>query len=148
MELHLRFCGRGRIYFMIVIDVEIYNHPKKRYELFEAVVDTGATFCALAKHIADEIGLPVHEPIHLWQVNGPLTLTKTTLRIRYGKSENHVDGVIVDIARNYLRPATPDEKCKRPLTPHPLTSRIILGKNFLEKLSEDDRKEILSHLVP
>jgi hypothetical protein len=34
---------------MIVIDVEIYNHPKKRYELFEAVVDTGATFCALAK---------------------------------------------------------------------------------------------------
>jgi len=81
-------------------------------------------------------------------VNGPLTLTKTKLKIRHGKSEHHVDGVIVNIARNYLRPATQDEKCKRPLTPHPLSSRIIVGKNFLEKLSEEKRKEILLYLVP
>jgi len=132
---------------MILIDIEIYNHSKKRYELFEAIVDTGATFCALAKHIANETGLPLHEPIHLWQVNGPLTLTKTTLKIRYGKSEHNVDGVIVDIARNYLHPATLNEKCKRPLTPHPLSNRIIVGKNFLEKLSEEERKEILSYLI-
>ncbi len=34
---------------MILIDVEIYNHSKKRYELFEAVVDTGprSAPCAL-----------------------------------------------------------------------------------------------------
>ena len=132
---------------MILIDVEIYNHPKKRYELFEAIVDTGATFCALAKHIADETGLPFHGSIHLWQVNGPLTLTKTKLKIRYGKSEHHLDGVIVDLSRNYLRTATPEEKCKRPLTPHPLSSRIIVGKNFLEKLSDKEKKEILSYLI-
>jgi len=51
---------------MILIDVEIYNHFKKRYELFEAIVDTGATFSVIAKHIADEIGIPFQESIHLW----------------------------------------------------------------------------------
>ncbi|MCP8309570.1 MAG: hypothetical protein H3Z53_05680 [archaeon] len=132
---------------MILIDVGIYNHSKKRYELFEAIVDTGATFCALAKHIAEEIGLPFHESVHLWQVNSPLTLTKTALKIKYRKKEHYVDGVIVGIDRNYLRPATPDEECKRPFAPHPLSSRIIIGKNFLEKLSEKERKEILSYLV-
>jgi len=78
----------------------------------------------------------------------PLNPGKTTLKIRHGKSEHHVDGVIVNIAGNYLRLATPDEKCKRPLTPHPLSSRIIVGKNFLEKLREEERKEILSYVVP
>jgi hypothetical protein len=132
---------------MILIDVKIYNYSKKRYELFEAIVDTGATFCAISKHIADEMGLPLHGPIHLWQVNGPLTPTKTTLKIRCGKSEHHVEGVIINIARDYLRPAAPDEECERPLTPHPLSSRVIVGKNFLEKLSEEERKEVLSYLV-
>lgn len=28
---------------------------QKRYEFFEAIVDTGATFCAIAKHIAKEV---------------------------------------------------------------------------------------------
>ncbi|MDI6847895.1 MAG: hypothetical protein QMD13_02760 [Candidatus Bathyarchaeia archaeon] len=132
---------------MILIDIEIYNHSKKRYELFEAIVDTGATFCAIAKHIADETGIPFHESTHLWQVNGPLTLTKTKLKIRYRETEHQLDGVIVNISQNYLRSATQDEKCKRPLTPHPLSSRIIVGKNFLEKLSQKEKKEILSYLI-
>ncbi|MFQ5710387.1 MAG: hypothetical protein ACE5GD_01265 [Candidatus Geothermarchaeales archaeon] len=128
---------------MILIDVEVYNHVKKRYELLEAIVDTGATFCA----IADETGLPTNESIHLWQVNAPLTSAKTTLKIRYRESEHNVDGVVIDIAKDYLRPATPNEKCKRPLTPHPLSNRIILGKNFLEKLSKEEREEIISYLI-
>ena len=132
---------------MILIDIEIYNYSKKRYELFEAIVDTGATFCAIAKHIADEIGTPFHESIHLWQVNGPLTLTKTKLKIRYRESKHQLESVIVNISQNYLRSATQDEKCKRPLTPHPLSSRIIVGKNFFEKLSQKERKEILSYLI-
>lgn len=45
---------------MILVDVEVYNHIKKRYELLEAIIDTGATFCAVAKHIADETGLPLN----------------------------------------------------------------------------------------
>lgn len=132
---------------MILIDVEIYNYLKKRYELFEAIVDTGATFCALAKHVADEMGLPIRESIHLWQVKGPLTLAKTELKVKYQGGEHYLNGVVVDIDRTHLRPATPDEKCKRPLTPHPLSSRIIVGKNFLEKLSEEERKEILSYPI-
>ena len=44
---------------MILVDVEVYNRIKKRYELLEAIIDTGATLCAVAKHIADETGLPL-----------------------------------------------------------------------------------------
>jgi len=32
---------------MILIDVEVYNNVKRLYELFEAIVDTGATFCVI-----------------------------------------------------------------------------------------------------
>jgi len=81
-------------------------------------------------------------------VNSPLTLTKTESKIRYRKNEHYVDSVIVDIDRNYLHSAAPNEKCKRPLAPHPLSSRILVGKNFLEKLSKEERKEILLYLVP
>ena len=132
---------------MILIDVEIYNHSKRRYELFEAIVDTGATFCALAKHLADEIAVPFLGSMHLWQVNGPLTLTKIKLTIKYRESELRLDGVIVELPQDYLRLGTREEKCKRPLTPHPLSNRIIVGKNFLETLSEEERRQIASYLV-
>lgn len=50
---------------MILIDIEVYNNIKKLYETFEALVDTGATFCAVAKHIAEEMGYTPREKIHL-----------------------------------------------------------------------------------
>jgi len=131
---------------MILIDVEVYNNVKKLYELFEAIVDTGATFCVMAEHIARKMGVVPREKegkIHLWQVDGPLVLSESIFRIRYREKEQNVEVVIVSLCEDYLRLATPNEICERPTTPHPLTSRIILGKSFLDKLGEGERKEIL-----
>jgi len=147
LELHVRLGTRGRIHPLILIDIKIYNNIKKLYEIFEAIVDTGATFSVIAEHIAQEMGYQPQEKIHLWQVNSPLTLSKSTLKIKYQEREHHIEGVIVDIHKDYLRSATPNEKCKRPNTPHPLTSRIILGKTFLDKLTENERKQILAYLA-
>jgi len=132
---------------LILIDIKVYNNIEKLYEIFEAIVDTGATFCVIAEHIAQKMGYQPQEKIHLWQVNSPLTLSKSSLKIRYKEKEHDVEAVIVDILKDYLRPATPNERCKRPLTPHPLTSRIILGKTFIDKLTETERKQILTYLA-
>jgi len=132
---------------VILIDIEVYNNIEKQYETFEAIVDTGATFCVMAEHIADKMGCQAQEKIHLWQVNSPLTLSKSTLKIKYKQKEHHAETVIVDINKDHLRPATPNEKCKRPPTPHPLASRIILGKTFLDKLTETERKQVLTYLA-
>lgn len=132
---------------MILIDVEVYNNVKGLYEIFEAIVDTGATFSVIAEHIAKKMGYVPEERVHLWQVNSPLVLSKSTLKIKYKEKEHNVGGVIVNIHKDYLRLATPKEKCGRPITPHPLTGRMILGKNFLDKLTESERKEILAYLA-
>ena len=132
---------------MILMDVEVYNNIRRLYEVFEALVDTGATFCVIAEHITEKMGYVAGEKVHLWQVDSPLTLSKSTLRIKYGEKEHDVEAVIVNIREDYLRLALSNEKCKRPVSPHPLTSRIILGKSFLDKLSESERKEILAYLA-
>jgi len=132
---------------MILIDIEVYNNIKKLYEIFEAIVDTGATFCVLAGHIAQIIGYKPEDKVHLWQCNGPLVPSTSTLKLRYKKKEYSVESVIIDIDKNYLQSAKADEQCTRPVTPHPLASRIILGKSFLEKLTESERKEILTFLI-
>jgi len=132
---------------LILLDIRVYNNIERLYEIFEAIVDTGATFCVIARHIARKMGYLPKEKIHLWQVNSPLTLSKSTIKIKYEEREHDVDGVIVDIQKDYLHSSTPKEKCKRPITPHPLASRIILGKTFLDKLTESERREILAYLA-
>jgi len=129
-----------------MIDVEVYNNVKRLYELFEAIVDTGATFCAIGKHVSDKMGLTQAGKLHLWQVDSPLISSRAILRIRYRKGEHNVEGVVVDISEGYLRSATANEICKRPLAPHPLMSRIILGKSFLDRLTEIQRREIFARL--
>jgi len=69
------------------------------------------------------------------------------MRIKYREREHRVEGVIVDLQKEYLRSSTPKEKCERPVSPHPLASRIILGKTFLDKLTESERREILAYLA-
>jgi len=73
----------------------------------------------MARHIARKMGYLPQEKIHLWQVNSPLTLSKSTIKIKYKETEHHVEGVIVDIPKDYLRSSKPKEKCKRLITPHP-----------------------------
>lgn len=132
---------------MILIDIEVFDNIKKLYDIFEAIVDTGATFCVLAGHIAQIMGYKPEDKVHLWQINGPLVPPTSTLKLRYKKKEYNVESVIIEINKNYLRSAKAEEQCTRPVTPHPLASRIILGKSFLEKLTESERKEILTFLT-
>jgi len=132
---------------LILIDIKVYNNIERLHQVFEAIVDTGTTFCVIARHIARKMGYLPKEKIHLWQVNSPLTLSKSTMKIKYEEREHDVDGVIVDIQKDYLRSSTPKEKCKHPVTPHPLASRIILGKTFLDKLTGSERREILAYLA-
>jgi len=56
---------------MILIDVELWNEIKKEFEIFEALVDTGSTYCVIEKSIADGLGLRTLEILHLWQMVGP-----------------------------------------------------------------------------
>ena len=38
---------------MILIDVDLWNAERKEFELFEALVDTGSSYCVIEKSIAD-----------------------------------------------------------------------------------------------
>ena len=131
---------------MILIDLEVYNNVKRLYGLFDVIVDTGATFCVIGKHVSDKLGLARAERLHLWQVDSPLILSRAILKIRYQEVEYSVEGVVADIDEDYLRPATANEICKRPQAPHPLMSRIILGNSFLDRLTEAQRKGIFARL--
>lgn len=62
---------------MILIDIEIWNEPGKEYEVFEALVDTGSTYCVIEKSIAEGLGLKTLNVIHLWQMGEPLNVPLT-----------------------------------------------------------------------
>lgn len=128
---------------MIFVRVELYSEIETRYKVFEGLVDTGASICALSKDIAEALGTEIgKERLHLWQVRDPLTLGKTTLKIKYENKTYDVETVVVDIPKNFCRDALPEEECTRPEHPNPLASRIILGENFLSLLSEEAKREI------
>jgi hypothetical protein len=123
--------------------VEIYSEIEDRYKVFEGLIDTGASICALSKDITEALGIEIgKEKIHLWQVRDPLVLGKTILRIKYEDRVYDVEAVVVDIPKNFCRYALPEEECSRPEYPNPLASRIILGENFLNLLPEENRREM------
>lgn len=47
MVLHLPTGKRGRVFAMILTDVKIWNEVKEEFEVFEALVDTGSTYCVI-----------------------------------------------------------------------------------------------------
>lgn len=49
---------------MILIDVDLWNAVKKEFELFEALVDTGSSYCVIEKSIADALGLEMDGILH------------------------------------------------------------------------------------
>ena len=59
---------------MIMIDIEIWNEVKKEFVLFEALVDTGSTYCVIEKSIAESVGLKTLEVLHLWQMGDSLKM--------------------------------------------------------------------------
>lgn len=89
---------------MIVTEVEIYNSVKKKFVLAEALIDTGASVCAIAKHVGQQLGLPTgEEKLHLWQVRDPLVLEETTLKLRYRNRIYDVNAVAVDIPERFCQ---------------------------------------------
>lgn len=129
---------------MILVDIEIFNLRKKEFVTFEAIVDTGATYCVIEKCIADELGLVPLEVLHLWQMGEALNIPRTKMRVRYRKKEYLVEGLMVEIKESYKRPIMAKEKCTRPDSPHPLTNRIIIGKSLLEKLPKSEYKKLFT----
>jgi hypothetical protein len=123
---------------MILTDVDLWNEVKKEYELFEALVDTGSTYCVIEKLIADALGLKGGGILHLWQMGEPLNVPLTKLRCKYEGKEYEIDGLIVEIKESYKRPILPEEKGTRPESPHPLTNRVIIGNTLIDKLSEEE----------
>jgi len=133
-----------RVFNLIIIDIEIYSFRDKVYIVHEALVDTGAGFCAVTKHLSEALDLPLMgEKIHLWQARDPLGLEKTQLRLRYNDNVYDVVGVIIDIPPEFRRSIKAGEECTRPKDQHPLSKRIILGENFLRMLPEDERKNLI-----
>jgi predicted aspartyl protease len=127
---------------MILIDIEIWNEIKKEFEVFEGLVDTGATYCVVEKSIAERLGLPSLNVLHLWQMGDALNVPRTIIRVRYGKKEYKIESLIVEIKTSYKRPILPEEKCMRPESPHPLTNRIVVGKSFLDKLTKEEYRKL------
>jgi len=128
---------------VITIAVQVFSPAEQRERTFEALIDTGANTCAIAEHIAQDLGLAISlDPVHLWQVRDPLTLRQTQLDVRYNGQPYLVEAVVIDIPEALRRNALPQEYCTRPNHAHPLTTRIVLGENFFNQLSEEDRRSI------
>lgn len=128
---------------MITVEIEIYSPVHKEYHIFEAIVDTGASFCVIPKHVADRIGFTEErKKVHMWQVCDPLVLTKGKINTRFREKLYGVEAVVVDIPSKYQRDIIRGEECTRPEHRNPLSNRIILGENFLNKLSETERRQI------
>lgn len=132
---------------MILIDLEVWNEIKKGFEVFEALVDTGATYCVVEKSIAESLGLPMLGILHLWQMGDSLNIPQTKLRVKYEGKEYEIDGLIVEIKASYKRPMLPKEECSRPESPHPLTSQIVVGKTLLDKLPGQVYRELFAQKI-
>lgn len=130
---------------MILIDIELWNEIKKEFEVFEALVDTGSTYCVIEKSIAENLGLSTLEVLHLWQMGESLNVPKTKLRIKYEGKEYEIEGLIVEVKTSYKRQMLPEEECTRPESPHPLTNRIIVGKTLLDKLPEQEYRKLFMY---
>ena len=88
---------------MILTDVKIWNEVKKEFEVFEALVDTGSTYCVIEKSIAEDLGLSTLEVLHLWQMGESLNVPKTKFRVRYNEEEYGIEGLIVEVKASYKR---------------------------------------------
>ena len=129
---------------MILIDIEIYDTQRKDFVAFEAIVDTGATYCVIEKSIAEELNLKPDEILHLWQMGEALNIPKTKVRLRYEKKEYLIDALIVEIKESYKRVILPKEKCTRPESPHPLSNRIVIGKSLLDRLPSNEYRKLFT----
>lgn len=95
---------------MILIDIELWNELKKEFEIFEALVDTGSTYCVIEKSIAEKLGLPMLSILHLWQMGESLNVPQTKMKIEYEGKEYAVDGLIIEVKASYKRPILEKEK--------------------------------------
>jgi len=132
---------------MILTDVEIFNHQREEFETFESLVDTGSTYCVIEQSIAETLGLKPLDILHLWQMGDPLNVPKTNLKARYGGAEYPIEGLIIEIKESYKRPIIEGERCTRPEASHPLTNRIVVGKSLLDKIPDEEYKEIFAQKI-
>lgn len=129
---------------MIVRDVEVYSPRRDDYVMIEAIIDTGASVCVLAQHVAEELGIAVKaETSHLWQVRDPLILCQATVTICHHHRLYQAQATVVDLPEPHRRPIQRGEECTRSSSPHPLTARMIIGESFLNQLPVEERHLVL-----
>lgn len=125
---------------MILIDI-VYSKIEDEFELFEAIVDTGSTYCVIGKQTTDNLGMET-KILQLWQMENTLIVPKAKIKLRYNGNGYDVGGLMVEIEESYKQPIAREEFCARPASPHPLTNRIVIGKSLLDKLSKEEYKEL------
>jgi predicted aspartyl protease len=126
-------------------DIEIFNNRTKRWDRFAAVVDTGATTIVIDKWRSIKLGLKKIGIAHSWQINGPLVNEVRKARVRLAGSRAKgmiIEVIVVPIERRFLEPIKAGEECTRPKVPHIFRDKVLVGLNFLEKLSKPDLKDI------
>ena len=119
---------------------------RKEFEVFEALVDTGSTYCVIEKSIAEDLGVPTLEVLHLWQMGESLNVPRIKLRAMYNEAEYEIEGLIVEVKASYKRPMLREEECTRPESPHPLANQIVIGKTLLDKLPEQEYRGLFKRM--
>ncbi|PIV68438.1 MAG: hypothetical protein COS08_06750 [Euryarchaeota archaeon CG01_land_8_20_14_3_00_38_12] len=130
-----------------LLTLELFDYVKQEFRPIEAIVDTGASRCTLAKHLAVDFGIKIEgSVVHHWQANGPLIGNEINIKIRYKGVEYELKANCIGIEEKFLRDVKPGEECTRPKGYHPLKYRFIVGLNFIDLLSEQDKLELISYI--
>lgn len=133
---------------MKLLTLELLDYVKQEFRPIGAILDTGASRCTLAKHLAVDFGIKMEGPIiHHWQANGPLIGNEINIKIRYKEKEHELKANCINIEAKFLRNIKPDEECTRPEGYHPLRYRTIAGPNFIELLSKEEKQELIGMLI-
>ena len=132
---------------VIIIEVELFGHTTNKYKPIEAIVDTGASTCCLSNNVADKCSIGATDITHHWQAGGPLICKKSKIDIRYKNNEYNLEASYINIDKKFFRDIESGEECTRPEDSHPLTYRIILGLNFIDSLSKEEKRELIGMLI-
>lgn len=131
-----------------LLTLELFDYIKQEFRPIEAIVDTGASRCTLARHLARDFGIKIKDSIaHHWQANSPLIGNEIDIKIRYKGKEHDLKANCIGIEEKFLRDIVPGEGCTRPKGYHPLKYRIIVGLNFINLLSEQERLELIGYIL-
>lgn len=133
---------------MKLLTIDLFDYLRQEFRPIQAIVDTGASICTLPAHLARDFGIKVEDSvIHQWQANGPLIGNGINIKIQYKGEEHELKAHSIEIEKRFLRDMKPGEECTRPEGYHPLKYRVIIGLNFIDLLSEQNKLELIGSIL-